>query len=195
MKSIVVICLSLLCTAVMAQKLVGVKVDSAPAVAGQAVKVSVVFDVDDAVYCGIRLNWGDGSGDDFKIEDAQKVPYAASHVYAKAGDYTIAAVPQRVMSRLPCQGKQQNAMVKVSAPAPLAAAPGAAAVPAAVAPKATASACPAGWTLNAKSVNKKTKAFSCTANPGTAAPEKKLTCEGSTGYFENIKKGVIGCQA
>ena len=86
-------------------------------------------------------------------------------------------------------------MVKVSAPAPVAAAPAAAAVPAAVAPKATASACPAGWTLNAKSVNKKTKAFSCTANPGTAAFEKKLTCEGSTGYFENIKKGVIGCQA
>jgi hypothetical protein len=70
-----------------------------------------------------------------------------------------------------------------------------AAKPAASAATATASsACPTGWTLNAKSVNKKTKAFTCTAKAGTAAPEKKLSCEGDTGYFENTKKGMIGCR-
>ena len=113
-----------------------------------------------------------------------------THTYVKAGDYTVAVTPKKVTSRLGCLGKAQSAMVKVSAPAAIAAAP---VVP--VPAVAAVNACPAGWKLNAKSVNKKTKAFSCTAKPGTAIPEKKLACEGTTGYFENAKKGVIGCQA
>lgn len=197
MKSIYILCLGLLCNAAFAQKLVSVKVDKPQAVAGQSVQASIAFDVENAVNCGVRVNWGDGSSDDFKIEDAQKIPFIANHTYAKAGDYTLAVVPQRVTSRLPCIGKTQSTLIKVSAPAAaVAAAP--AVAPAVTATKATASAamaCPAGWTLNDKSVNKKTKAFSCTAKPGTAAPEKKLACAGTTGYFENIKKGVIGCQA
>ena len=188
MKSISVLCLSLLCGAAFAQTLVSVKVDKPQVMAGQAVQASVAFDVENSVNCGIRFDWGDGSGEDIKVEDAQKIPLVMNHTYSKAGDYTVAVTPKKVTSRLGCLGKAQSAMVKVSAPAAAAAA----AAPAAV---AATSACPTGWTLNAKSVNKKTKAFSCTAKPGTAAPEKKLACEGSTGYFENVKKGVIGCQA
>jgi hypothetical protein len=48
--------------------------------------------------------------------------------------------------------------------------------------------------LAAKSVNKKTGAFNCSAKPGTALPDKKLTCPGDTGYFENAKKGSLGCR-
>lgn len=199
MKLIPVLCLSLasvFCSAVFAQKLVSVKVDTPQAVAGKATQISIAFDIENSANCGVRVNWGDGTGDDFKIESVDKTTYAYSHTYAKAGDYSIAVVPQRVTSRLPCLGKTQNAVAKVSAPAGVATAPASPAT-AATAPAAlaSASACPAGWALNAKSVNKKTKTFSCTAKPGTAAPEKKLTCEGATGYFENVKKGVIGCQA
>lgn len=191
MKSISVLCLSLLCSAAFAQTLVGVKVDKPQVLAGQAVQASVAFDVDNSVNCGIRFDWGDGSGEDIKVEDAQKIPLIMSHTYAKAGDYTVAVTPKKVTSRLGCLGKAQSAMVKVAAPAAVAAAP----VVPVPAMAAAANACPTGWKLNAKSVNKKTKAFSCNAKPGTAAPEKKLACEGTTGYFENTKKGVIGCQA
>ena len=187
MKSISVLCLSLLCSAAFAQTLAGVKVDKAQVMAGQPVQASVAFDVANSVNCGIRFDWGDGTGEDIKVEDAQKIPLLISHTYAKAGDYNIAVTPKKVTSRLGCLGKAQSAMVKVSAPA-------VAAVPA-PAVTSTAYACPAGWTLNARSVNRKTMAYSCNAKPGTALPEKKLACEGSTGYFENVKKGVIGCQA
>lgn len=185
LKSISVLCFSLLCSAAFAQTLVGVKVDKAQVTAGQPVQASVAFDVANSVNCGIRFDWGDGTGEDIKVEDAQKIPLAMNHTYTKAGDYTIAVTPKKVTSRLGCLGKAQKAMVKVSAPAAVAAAP----VP------TVTNACPAGWTLNTKSVNKKTMAFSCNAKPGTAVPEKKLSCDGSTGYFENVKKGVIGCQA
>ena len=196
MKSISILCLSLLCSAAMAQTLVGVKVDKPQVMAGQAVQATVDLDADNSANCGLRFEWGDGEGMDVRIDDMKKIPYVISHTYAKAGDYTIAVSPKKVTSRLGCIGKAKSAMVKVSAAAAAAAAP-AVAVPAAPAPavKTAANTCPAGWALNTKSVNKKTKAFSCTAKPGTAAPEKKLACEGSTGYFENVKKGVIGCQA
>ena len=191
MKSISVLCLSLLCSAAFAQTLVSVKVDKPQVLAGQAVQASVAFDVGNSVNCGIRFDWGDGTGEDIKVEDAQKIPLVMNHTYAKAGNYTVAVTPKKVTSRLGCLGKAQSAVVKVRAPAAVAVAP--------VAPvqaiKSATTPCPAGWTLNAKSVNKKTQAFSCNAKPGTAVPEKKLACEGTTGYFENTKKGVIGCQA
>ena len=185
MKSVSVLCLSMLCSAAFAQTLAGVKVDKAQVVTGQPVQASVAFDVASSVNCGIRFDWGDGTGEDIKVEDAQKIPLVMNHTYAKAGDYTVSVKPKKVTSRLGCLGKAQSAMVKVTAPATVAAAP----VP------TVSNACPAGWALNIKSVNKKTMAFSCNAKPGTAVPEKKLACEGSTGYFENVKKGVIGCQA
>ena len=50
MKSISALCLSLLCSAAMAQTLVGVKVDKPQVLAGQAVQASVAFDVDVPVH-------------------------------------------------------------------------------------------------------------------------------------------------
>ena len=69
---------------------------------------------------------------------------------------------------------------------------------AAVAPagKAVASGpkCPEGWKLAARSVNKKSGAFACSAKAGTAAPAQRLECPGSLTYFENTKKGQLGCR-
>jgi hypothetical protein len=75
-------------------------------------------------------------------------------------------------------------VVKVVAPVVATAAPAAAAAPA----------CPEGWKLDKKSVSKKTGAFTCTAKAGTAAPAGKLACAGTLGYFENTKKGQLGCR-
>ena len=55
-------------------------------------------------------------------------------------------------------------------------------------------ACPEGWKLNAKSVVRKTGAYTCTAKAGTAVPDKKPACPGELTYFENGKKGLLGCR-
>ena len=214
MKKISLLLLVTLSGALCAQTLTGITLDKPQAQTGQSVQANVAFDAGENANCGMRVDWGDGSGEDVKINDLKKLPYVASHTYAKAGDYTVSASPKKVTSLLGCVGKAKTVALKIvapPAPAPVAAAPGVApvavAAPAPVASAAVAakpaasaataaasSACPAGWTLNAKSVNKKTKAFTCTAKAGTAAPEKKLSCEGDTGYFENTKKGMIGCR-
>lgn len=218
MKKIGLLMIATLSGALYAQTLTGISIDKTQAQTGQNIQASVAFDAGDSANCGVRVDWGDGTGDDVKINDASKLPYVSAHSYAKAGDYTVSVTPKKVTSLLGCVGKAKSAMVKIVAPAVVAAAPAAVApaAPAAPAPAAlavaapkpvasapalakpalapAASACPTGWTLNAKSVNKKTKAFTCTAKPGTAAPEKKLACEGDTGYFENAKKGTIGCR-
>jgi hypothetical protein len=43
-------------------------------------------------------------------------------------------------------------------------------------------------------VNKKTQAFTCTAKAGTKIPEPKLACPGDLTYFDNSKKGQLGCR-
>ena len=48
--------------------------------------------------------------------------------------------------------------------------------------------------LDKKSVNKKTGAYTCTAKAGTAAPASHAACPGSLSYFENSKKGHLGCK-
>jgi hypothetical protein len=91
-----------------------------------------------------------------------------------------------------CGGKNQEAFIKVQAPAPAAAAKPAASKPAAA--SAAAPKCPEGWTLDSKSVNRKTGAYTCTAKAGTKPPAAKLDCTGDTGYFENAKRGQLGCR-
>jgi hypothetical protein len=49
-------------------------------------------------------------------------------------------------------------------------------------------ACPEGWQLNEKSVNRTTGAFSCTAKPPA-----QLVCPDGLRYYE--RDGVIGCRA
>ena len=192
--------------AAQAQKLVGAQLDKPQIQTGQSVQLSVDFEMNDNPFCGMRIDWGDGSDTEVKVEGAGfKTPHKASHTDSKAGEFAVKAEPRRVTSHLPCLGKAQSAMVKVVAPPPPPAAPAPApvappAAPPASAPMAAASApsagpqCPTGWKLDAKSVNKKSGAYSCSAKPGTTLPEKKLACPGDTGYFENAKKGVLGCR-
>lgn len=186
------IALTLLASSVSAQTLKSIKLDMAQAQVGQTVTATVALESNTPPNCGLRVRWGDGAVTERKINDAKEMPFVTTHTYAKAGDFTVVADPGRVGGSLGCVGKKVSAMVKVVAPPP----PPAPATPAS-AMKAAAPAgpsCPEGWKLDPKSVVKKTGAYGCTAKAGTPAPEKKPACPGELTYYENSKKGTLGCK-
>ncbi len=176
----------LACTALVAQSqtLTSAKMEPAEIKAGEKSTLTASFELkDNAVNCNVRVEFGDGAAENFKLNQAKDVPLVATHTYAKAGDYTVNVLPRTKLPMLKCNGGDHTAMLKVVAP--VAAAPaGAAAAPT----------CPEGWKLDKKSVVKKTGAYTCTAKVGTAAPAGKLSCPGTLGYFENTKKGQLGCR-
>jgi plastocyanin len=186
MKKILIALLSLAAIAVQAQTLTGVKVEPAEAKVGEAVKITADFELkDNATNCNVRVAFGEGDPEsDVKINQAKDVPLVLSHTYTKPGTYTVKVTPRNNMPMLKCTGKDKTAVVKVVAPVVAVAAPAAAAGPV----------CPDGWKLDKKSVSKKTGAFTCTAKANTAAPAGKLACTGTLGYFENTKKGQLGCR-
>jgi uncharacterized protein involved in outer membrane biogenesis len=172
-----------------AQTFSGVTVDPATATVGQQVKVTGTFDSAGNPNCNLRVDFGDGQNKNFKINQEKDVPLVTTHVYTKPGNYKVQILPRTALPMLKCKGGDQSAMLKVDAPAPAVAA---AATPAA---KAAGPSCPEGWKLNAKSVSKKSGAFTCTAKAGTALPTAKLDCPAALGYFENKAKGQLGCKA
>lgn len=174
-----------------AQLVSDIKLERAEIKAGESAKITVGFDVPSGINCGMRVHFGDGATEDFKINQAKDVPLVVSHAYPNAGTYQVKAEPKTVGFFMKCGGGNRTATLKVVAPPP-AAAPKAEAATKVGAPAGPQ--CPEGWTLNKKSVNKKTGAFTCTAKPGTRPPESKLSCPGDLGYFENAKKGQLGCR-
>jgi len=164
-----------------AQTLTGVKVEPAQIMAGETVKVTVNFDVDTAINCGLRIHFGDGNTVDYKINQKKDVPLVVPRTYAKPGDYRIMAEPKTVMPIMKCMGSNQATTLKVSAVA---------AAPAQKSGKASPQ-CPEGWKLDKKTV-KKSGAYTCRAPSGT--PAVKLSCPADLGYFENVRKGQIGCR-
>jgi hypothetical protein len=183
---------------VSAQTFTGVTATPATVKVGENVTATMNFDVQEGkLNCSMRVSWGDGTNTDDKINQAQDVPKVLQHAYAKPGTYTITAEPKHKGSTLKCLGKNMTASVTVAAPVAAAPAPAAAATPVAAAPMAKAAAaptCPAGWTLAKPGVSKKTKSFTCTAKANTPLPEPKVTCPGDLTYFENTKKGQLGCR-
>ncbi len=180
----------------------GIKVEPAEIKSGQTAKITINGSEGDTPFCGVKLHFGDGTSKDFKITKKGDLPIVIDHKYEKAGDFKVMAEPKKVTSHLKCGGQNQNAMIKVVASAPVAVAPAAgvaapavaAATPVKPSPKATGPACPEGWNLDAKSVNKANGAFSCTAKVGAKLPEAKLSCAKGLGYYENADKGLIGCR-
>jgi hypothetical protein len=173
---------------VAAQTLTAVKVEPAAARAGQPVTLTAQFDISKGLNCNVRVRFGDGAQTDFKVNQEKDATMVLTHVYQKPGTYTVDVEPRRALPLLGCLGEQLHAKVAVAAAA--VAVPAAAAADKAVAPQR----CPDGWTLVAKSVNKKTGAFQCSAKPGAAAPANRPGCPGDLTYVENLKKGQIGCR-
>lgn len=182
-----------------AQTLKAVTVQPAAAKVGEPVTATAELDVSAGLNCGLRIHWGDGATEDVKINQQKDAALARTHSYAKPGNYTVKAEPKTMLPVAKCLGKNQLAQVSVAAAAPVAAAaaPAAAATAGAAATTAAAAAkpaCPAGWAADPKASNKKTGAYGCKAKPGTPAPAERLACPGSLGYYENVKKGQLGCR-
>ena len=196
MKKWILAASTLLAISAQAQTLSGLKVEPAAPKVGEAVKITLDFTNADAPNCGMTIKTGDGRVEEAKINQAKDVPYVLTHTYAKAGNFTVIAEPKRSGSALKCAGKNIDKVVAVTAaavvaaPAPVAAAPVAAA-PAAAKPAAL---CPEGWKIAKPGQNAKTKAFTCTAKAGTKIPEPKVACPGDLTYFDNSKKGQLGCR-
>ena len=169
-----------------AQTFSGVKLEPSTAKVGEPVKITGTFDSAGNPNCNLRVEFGDGKNQNFKINQEKDVPLVTTHTYTKAGNYKVQILPRTALPMLKCKGGDQTAMLKVEAPAPAAAAPMA---------KADGPSCPDGWKLNAKSVSKKSGAFTCTAKAGTALPAAKPECPAPLGYFENKSKGQLGCRA
>jgi len=171
-----------------AQTLSGIKLEPATAKVGEPVKITGTFDSAGNPNCNLRVEFGDGKNQNFKINQEKDVPLVTTHTYAKAGSYKVQVLPRTALPMIKCKGGDQTAMLVVEAAAP------AAAAAAPMAAKAAGPSCPEGWKLNAKSVSKKSGAYTCTAKAGTALPTARLECPGELGYFENKAKGQLGCR-
>lgn len=168
-----------------AQVIGGLAVAPQTVKAGEPVAVTATVDVVNANYCGFIVFFGDGTSVEGVSDANQPGPLIVSHTYAKAGQYTLSMGGRHVQSHPNCGGADKFATVTVQ-DAGKSAAGGKSA--------AAAAACPAGWKVVAKSTNAKTGAFACSAKAGTAVPEPKPACPGDLTYYENVKKGQLGCR-
>ena len=169
-----------------AQMLGGISVSPATVKAGQPVTVTATIDVIQGNYCGYAVFYGDGAVKDGVSDVSNVGPFVSTHTYAKAGTYTVSMGGRHVQSHPNCGGADKSTTVVVTeGDKPMAAK---AAMPVA------ASVCPDKWKLVPKSSNAKTGAFACSAKPGTALPETKPVCKGELTYYENGKKGQLGCR-
>ena len=199
-RAFVLVCIAALPLAAWGQLLANVKLEPQEIKPGASVKITVNFDVTGGINCGLRVHFGDGNTQDYKINQKKDVPLVVTRQYAQAGEYRVKAEPKTIGLLGGCGGRNQETVLKVvapPAPPPLAAAPAPAAQKTAVAAAkpAGASQCPQDWTVVAKSVNRKTGAFTCTAKAGTKLPEGRLSCPGDLSYFENAKKRQLGCRS
>lgn len=176
-----------------AQFVSSVKVEPAQIKTGESAKITVGFDVAGGINCGLRMHYGDGTTQDFKINQKKDVPLVTERVFAKGGDFEIRAEGKTMGLLAKCGGNTQSTMLKVAAPA-VAAAPAPAPAPKAAAKSAAGPQCPENWKLDSKSVSKKTGAYTCAAAAGTKPPAGKLECPGDLSYYENAKKGRMGCR-
>jgi len=172
--------------AAQAQTINGLVVEPAQAKVGEAVKITASFDPAESANCGLRIHFGDGTTEKRKIQKASDMPVVLTRSYAQPGQYKVEAEPTTAGMTLKCLGKRQSTMLTVVA----------ATAPAVAATSGTAkpSLCPEGWTLSKPGQNAKNKSFTCKAKAGTAVPTAKIACPGDLTYFENSKKGLLGCR-
>jgi hypothetical protein len=165
-----------------AGKVNSVKVEPASIVAGSQAKVTV--DGEDEGVCGLRVEYGNGEVDVTKMnKDKDNFPRSFMHTYNSPGTYTLVAKGGRDGSTLGCSGNATTTLT-VTAPPPVAA------------PAATmAPACPDGFVLNRKSVNRRTGAFNCSARKGAQLPAAGIACPANTSYYTNTQGTLLGCKA
>lgn len=172
----------------------GVKVEPASAVVGAQVKVTVTGE--DEGICGLRVEYGNGDADVTKMQAGRdNFPRSFNKTYSNAGTYTVIAKGGRDGSALGCTGDAKTTVTIAEAPKPVAAAapaPAAAGASKAAPAAAPLPACPEGYNLDKKSVNKKSGTYACGVTKGAKKPEKILDCPDGTEFYMNAKS--TGCR-
>lgn len=218
MRQALCIAILALSTSAHAQTLSGVQLAPAQVKVGEPVKITVSFEPTELSNCALRVHFGDGQVQKYTVSKISDMPLLITRAYDKPGQYKVDIEPTTAGVTLKCLGKRTHALLTVAPAqthavgtatvaqatptiAPVTASPSAPAVATAsvAAPSAGAAArkptlCPEGWTLAKPGQNAKTRAFSCSAKAGTKIPEPRLNCPGELTYFENIKKGQLGCR-
>lgn len=159
---------------------------ASPSVTLEGGKATVRFTIsgssDDKDNCGFWVEYGDGDSPDTRILNRADglLPRVMEHTFSKPGTFTVKVKGQRVKTTLGCNG-EASAVVNIVAPVGAKAAKAAAAGP-------MAPICPDGWQLQARSVDKKSGAFTC----GPKMPEKKLECGPGLTYYQTAT--AVGCR-
>lgn len=155
-----------------------IKVEPSPVRAGQEVKITISAEGDAPTFCGMEVDFGDGSGSrNIKIgSDGVKFPVTIAKTYDKPGSYRIKAEGKKVTTHLKCLGKAKVGLVVEAAPAAKLAAP----------------ACPEGYKMTGKAG--KAGDFTCKGGKGATTPAKPLACAEGLEYFANDKSQQVGCR-
>jgi len=139
-RAFVLVCIAALPLAAWGQLLANVKLEPQEIKPGASVKITVNFDVTGGINCGLRVHFGDGNTQDYKVNQKKDVPLVVTRQYAQAGEYRVKAEPKTIGLLGGCGGRNQETVLKVvapPAPPPVAAAPAPAAQKTAVAASST----------------------------------------------------------
>jgi len=159
---------------VQADGIASVKVEPAVAKVGQEVQITVSAEGEGTRFCGLRIEFGDGSNSDIKIASSEKqFPVTVGKTYSAPGSYTVKARGKTVTTHARCPGSAE-AVVDVAASAPVAAGP----------------ACPEGYAMQGKPG--KAGNFTCKAGKGAKKPEKAMECGDDLEYFQT--RDTLGCR-
>ncbi len=162
---------------------------SAATVALEGGKAVVRFNVSGTAAsqdrCGYFVDYGDGAAGDSRIIERENGQFNRPHerTFSRTGTYTVQASGKKVKTTAACNGAASTTITVAAQAAGWAQQR----AERRAERRAAEFACPEGWMLNQKSVNRTTGAFSCTPKPPV-----QLVCPEGLRYFE--RDGVIGCR-
>ena len=132
--------------------------------------------------CGYFVEYGDGAAGDSRVIERENGQFIRPHerIFTSPGTYTVRASGKNVKTTAGCNGSTSTTITVAADQGPARAARRA--------ERMAAFACPEGWTLNERSVNRSTGAFNCSAKPAG-----QLVCAEGLRYFE--RDDIIGCRS
>jgi len=91
-----------------AQRLQSISAAPQPALAGQEVAITVLSDISGGLNCNLRAVYGDGTTEEFKINQSQDARYVLRHKYPRSGQYTVLVEPRTALPVMRCLGDAQR---------------------------------------------------------------------------------------
>jgi hypothetical protein len=152
-------------------------------------EAKVVLAAKGATFCGIRISWGDGTSQSKRVNESSELQWVFTHQYLTPGAYTVTVEPDRIGVVPGCEGVKKTEVVSVLPEG------GMASRGRFLGRLSNVGLCPTGWSLaNPQPQGWGAGSYLCNAPATTALPETRQECPGDLTYFENAKKGVLGCR-